>query len=91
MPSPGHVNVSQLPKLIKKNRSQPLWLPLGVKFNPTYTSKKKKKKQFLTARSDHLKTNHRKNSPLYTCQHAIVTDVSSIIPVPELSSIIFSQ
>lgn len=80
--------MSQLPKLIKKNHSQPLWLPLGVKFNPTYTSKKN---QFLTARGDHLKTNHRKNSPLYTYQHVIVTDISSIIPVPELSSIIFSQ
>lgn len=89
MPSPGQGNMTQLPKFIKKNCSQPLWLPWGVKVDPTYTSKKKKK--FLIVGSDHLKINHRKNSPLYTYQHIIVTDVSSIIPVPELSSMIFSQ
>lgn len=89
MPSPGQGNMSQLPKFIKKNCSQPLWLPWGVKVDPTYTSKKKKK--ILIVGSDHLKINHRKNSPLYTYQHIIVTDVSSIIPVPELSSMIFSQ
>lgn len=88
MPSPGQGNMTQLPKFIKKNCSQPLWLPWGVKVDPTYTSKKKK---FLIVGSDHLKINHRKNSPLYTYQHIIVTDVSSIIPVPELSSMIFSQ
>lgn len=27
------MNVSQLPKLIKKTCSQQLWLPLGVKFD----------------------------------------------------------
>lgn len=91
MPSPGQGNMSQLPKLIKKNCSQPLWLPWGVKFDPTYTSKKKKKKQLLIVGSDHLKLNHRKSSPLYTYQHIIVTDASSSIPAPELSSIIFSQ
>lgn len=83
MPSPGQGNMSQLPKFIKKNCSQPLRLPWGVKVDPTYTSKKKK---FLIVGSD-----HRKNSPLYTYQHIIVTDVSSILPVPELSSMIFSQ
>lgn len=88
MPSPGQGNMRQLPKFIKKNCSQPLWLPWGVKVDPTYTSKKKK---FLIVGSDHLKINHRKNSPLYTYQHIIVTDASSIIPVPELSSMIFSQ
>lgn len=84
----GQGNMSQLPKFIKKNCSQPLRLPWGVKVDPTYTSKKKK---ILIVGSDHLKINHRKNSPLYTYQHIIVTDVSSILPVPELSSMIFSQ
>lgn len=88
MPSPGQGNMSQLPKFIKKNCSQPNRLPWGVKVDPTYTSKKKK---ILIVGSDHLKINHRKNSPLYTYQHIIVTDVSSILPVPELSSMIFSQ
>lgn len=35
------MNVSQLPKLIKENCSQQLWLPLGVKFDPILAKKRK--------------------------------------------------
>lgn len=72
--------MSQLPKLIKENCSQQLWLPLGVKFGPVLA------KNSISLREVTIsKINHRENSPLYMYLHVIVTNVPSINLVTEPS------
>lgn len=75
MSFPGQVTVSQLPKLIKENCSQQLWLPLGVKFGPVLAKNSISLREVTISKINHM----------YMYLHVIVTNVPSINLVTEPS------